>query len=71
MYAYVLLGFILTAPHDHSNTNPTIQAMLEALWAALKPGVSRQGGRVTSEWGEIGFQGKDPATDFRYMDHCL
>lgn len=39
--------------------------MLEALWAALKPGVSRQGGRVTSEWGEIGFQGKDPATDFR------
>jgi hypothetical protein len=41
------------------------QAMLESLWEALKPGVSRQGGRITSEWGEIGFQGKDPASDFR------
>lgn len=37
---------------------------------ALKPGVTRQGGRVTGDWGEIGFQGKDPATDFRY-DVCV
>jgi len=48
------------------STIACMQAMLEALWAALKPGVSRQGGRVTSEWGEVGFQGKDPASDFRY-----
>jgi ELMO/CED-12 family len=32
----------------------------------LKPGVQRAGGRLTKEWGDIGFQGTDPASDFRY-----
>jgi hypothetical protein len=39
--------------------------MLEQLWNSLKPGVRRTGGRHTKEWGEIGFQGQDPMTDFR------
>lgn len=34
------------------------------LWKLLRPGVILQG-RITSQWGEIGFQGDDPATDFR------
>jgi hypothetical protein len=42
-----------------------LQALLEEMWSALKPGVRRQGGRITEEWGEVGFQGRDPATDFR------
>lgn len=41
------------------------ERLLESLWALLKPGVERKKGRLTSEWGEIGFQGRDPATDFR------
>ncbi|KAF1326684.1 Elmo domain-containing protein b, partial [Globisporangium splendens] len=31
--------------------------MLEQLWSNLKPNVRRSGGRITKEWGEIGFQG--------------
>ncbi|OQR81228.1 hypothetical protein ACHHYP_16638 [Achlya hypogyna] len=42
-------------------------AMLEELWNNLKPDVRRSGGRHTKEWGEIGFQGTDPMTDFRSM----
>jgi hypothetical protein len=34
------------------------------LWQYLKPDVRRNGGRITKEWEEIGFQGTDPATDF-------
>lgn len=41
--------------------------LLESLWENLLPGVTREGGRVTEEWGKLGFQGKDPATDFRGM----
>lgn len=33
------------------------QEMLEQLWSNLKPNVRRSGGRITKEWGEIGFQG--------------
>ena len=40
---------------------------LDVLWEALRPGVRRTGGALTDEWGEIGFQGKDPCTDFRGM----
>eukprot|EP01113_Clastostelium_recurvatum_P042658 TRINITY_DN6930_c0_g1_i2.p1 TRINITY_DN6930_c0_g1~~TRINITY_DN6930_c0_g1_i2.p1 ORF type:complete len:166 (+),score=38.86 TRINITY_DN6930_c0_g1_i2:389-886(+) len=41
--------------------------MLAGLWDALRPGVARQGGRISKDWGDIGFQGSDPATDFRGM----
>ena len=36
------------------------------LWALLRPEV-RRAGRQTMQWGELGFQGADPATDFRAM----
>jgi hypothetical protein len=56
-------------------------ALLHALWHALKPGLAlppapsqgegrkggREGGREGSVWSEIGFQGRDPSTDFRGM----
>ena len=41
------------------------EATLERVWEHLRPGVRRAGGAVTEEWGECGFQGKDPGTDFR------
>ena len=37
-------------------------ALLAQLWANLRPGVSRV---ADADWGEIGFQGRDPDTDFR------
>jgi hypothetical protein len=33
----------------------------------MMPGVHREGGLVSSEWSALGFQGKDPASDFRGM----
>ncbi|POM79570.1 Hypothetical protein PHPALM_2720, partial [Phytophthora palmivora] len=40
------------------------EEMLEQLWTNLKPDVRREGGRITKEWGEIGFQGTDPMAGF-------
>jgi hypothetical protein len=51
----------------HYNTdNASHEQMLEDLWALLKPGVKRDS-RLSEQWSDIGFQGKDPATDFRGM----
>lgn len=38
--------------------------LLESLWGYLQPGEVRSG-RVSHDWKVIGFQGNDPATDFR------
>jgi hypothetical protein len=51
----------------YSSANTKHEEMLEQLWANLKPNVRRSGGRITKEWGEIGFQGTDPMSDFRGM----
>ncbi|CAK4107637.1 unnamed protein product [Aphanomyces euteiches] len=51
----------------YDSKNEEHEALLEQLWSNLKPDVRRAGGRYTKEWGEIGFQGKDPMTDFRSM----
>ncbi|OQS04492.1 hypothetical protein THRCLA_03281 [Thraustotheca clavata] len=52
---------------SYDSKNEKHEEMLEELWENLKPGVRRTGGRYTKEWGEIGFQGEDPMTDFRSM----
>eukprot|EP00118_Oscarella_pearsei_P008424 m.43306 g.43306 ORF g.43306 m.43306 type:complete len:154 (+) comp33425_c0_seq11:496-957(+) len=39
---------------------------LNQLWTALMPGEKLES-RHTKQWGEIGFQGNNPATDFRGM----
>lgn len=52
---------------SYDSNNAEHEAKLEQLWSALKPNTKRSGGRITKEWGEIGFQGTDPMTDFRGM----
>eukprot|EP00808_Paulinella_micropora_P000061 g64192.t1 len=51
--------------------NPQHETMVLELWDLLRPGVRLRvlppSRRVSSDWDEIGFQGKDPATDFRGM----
>ncbi|OWZ18005.1 hypothetical protein PHMEG_0007977 [Phytophthora megakarya] len=46
----------------YSSANPEHEEMLEQLWTNLKPGVRREGGRITKD--EIG---TDPMSDFRGM----
>jgi hypothetical protein len=53
---YCLLPFINTLP-DH-------ETKLMKLWRNLLPD-RKLTERKTMEWVDIGFQGKDPATDFR------
>ncbi|MBN3324508.1 ELMD2 protein, partial [Atractosteus spatula] len=48
-----------SAMKEHEN-------MLLKLWSLLMPTV-RLESRVTKQWGDIGFQGDDPKTDFRGM----
>lgn len=38
---------------------------LERLWVELQGNRQRQGGRLSSDWGDIGFQTRDPKSDFR------
>lgn len=47
------------------SSNAAHERPLEDLWSALLPGVTREGGRITREWGRIGFQQRDPTSDFR------
>eukprot|EP00744_Colponema_vietnamica_P014021 GILI01019651.1.p2 GENE.GILI01019651.1~~GILI01019651.1.p2 ORF type:complete len:327 (+),score=104.81 GILI01019651.1:80-982(+) len=58
------VGALKKTPYNKENSEHETQ--LELLWSLLKPEV-RRSGRLTKEWGEIGFQGEDPATDFRGM----
>ncbi|XP_019717650.1 ELMO domain-containing protein 2 [Hippocampus comes] len=46
--------------------NTQHEAMLLELWELLMPSVTLES-RVTKQWGDIGFQGDDPKTDFRGM----
>ncbi|XP_028833441.1 ELMO domain-containing protein 2 [Denticeps clupeoides] len=42
------------------------ESMLLKLWELLMPSVKLES-RITKQWGDIGFQGEDPKTDFRGM----
>ena len=48
----------------YDRENPHHESLLTRLWKALKPGVTLSK-RISDDWEELGFQGKDPATDFR------
>ncbi|KAL0074964.1 ELMO/CED-12 family-domain-containing protein [Phycomyces blakesleeanus] len=50
----------------YSIENPAHEEQLLTLWSALMPNVKLES-RHTRQWIEIGFQGSDPATDFRGM----
>jgi len=45
--------------------NPAHEELLEYLWNQCYPEESQNYERISKKWGKIGFQGKDPATDFR------
>ncbi|KAL3835686.1 hypothetical protein ACJIZ3_010422 [Penstemon smallii] len=45
-------------------SRPEHQQALKALWSATYPGQKLQG-LVSDQWKEMGWQGKDPSTDFR------
>ncbi|KAJ3614590.1 hypothetical protein NHX12_018161 [Muraenolepis orangiensis] len=49
-----------------SSDNMGHEDMLLKLWKLLMPAVKLES-RVTKQWGDIGFQGDDPKTDFRGM----
>lgn len=49
-----------------SSDNPQHETTLLKLWDLLMPTV-RLESRITKQWGDIGFQGDDPKTDFRGM----
>uniref|UniRef100_A0A1I8J2R9 ELMO domain-containing protein n=1 Tax=Macrostomum lignano TaxID=282301 RepID=A0A1I8J2R9_9PLAT len=49
-----------------SNDCAEHKAKLAKLWTALCPGQPLSG-RICKQWGDIGFQGDDPQTDFRGM----
>ncbi|KAF9026797.1 hypothetical protein BGZ52_005685 [Haplosporangium bisporale] len=50
----------------YDSTNQTHERKLLLLWDLLCPN-KKLTGRYTKQWTDIGFQGKDPATDFRGM----
>ncbi|CAA6669789.1 unnamed protein product [Spirodela intermedia] len=49
---------------SYDSTNVEHQEALRSLWYAAFPGVELQG-LVSEQWKEMGWQGKDPSTDFR------
>ncbi|XP_069487299.1 ELMO domain-containing protein 2 isoform X3 [Ambystoma mexicanum] len=51
-------------PYDSGNQKHEEQLM--ELWDLLKP-KEKLKSRITKQWGDIGFQGDDPKTDFRGM----
>lgn len=52
-------------PFDKKNEEHV--QLLNRFWDNMKPNKTRSGGLVTAEWGEVGFQGTDPSSDFRGM----
>ncbi|XP_078602842.1 ELMO domain-containing protein 2-like [Branchiostoma floridae x Branchiostoma japonicum] len=50
----------------YSSDNQEHENMLLQLWDHLMPDTSLES-RITKQWGDIGFQGDDPRTDFRGM----
>jgi ELMO domain-containing protein len=57
---------ILKTMKQEKFDNTLHEKELYKLWNLLKPGVACPS-RLSTEWNQIGFQGKDPATDFRGM----
>lgn len=69
-YTKVPLSVIFTplytkmkTPYDPNNKEHV--ELLESLWKNLKK--EKLEGMISNQWTEIGFQGKDPSTDFRGM----
>ncbi|CDH52820.1 elmo domain-containing protein 2 [Lichtheimia corymbifera JMRC:FSU:9682] len=64
---YQLMHLVNERAHTkYDSTNPLHEQKLLKLWKCLMPDTELEA-RMTRQWGEIGFQGNDPATDFRGM----
>jgi len=48
----------------YTGSNSAHQALLRSVWEALKP-ETQLSGMISTQWSALGFQGKDPGTDFR------
>ena len=59
-----LIEELRSTPYDRSNSEH--EAKLLSLWRGLRPDIALEQ-RKCKQWKEIGFQGEDPATDFRGM----
>lgn len=55
----------------NEQTKEMVHSQLDELWSRLKPDIMRRrdssGSLLSDDWSDIGFQGKDPTTDFRGM----
>jgi len=60
--AMIVVDELANSMYDFSNSDH--EQLLSRLWELLCPG-KRLSGRVSKDWGLLGFQGDDPATDFR------
>ena len=58
------IDWLRKTPYD--SDNPIHENKLRSLWRALVPDQPLES-RVSKQWGDIGFQGDDPSTDFRGM----
>ena len=56
-----------TRTQTFSGDNKEHDNMLEKIWIGVKGENDRLETRITKRWTEIGFQGSNPATDFRGM----
>eukprot|EP00735_Rhodelphis_limneticus_P009774 TRINITY_DN286_c0_g1::TRINITY_DN286_c0_g1_i1::g.1596::m.1596 TRINITY_DN286_c0_g1::TRINITY_DN286_c0_g1_i1::g.1596 ORF type:complete len:345 (+),score=44.70,sp/Q54VR8/ELMOB_DICDI/31.33/1e-30,ELMO_CED12/PF04727.8/5.4e-30 TRINITY_DN286_c0_g1_i1:97-1131(+) len=62
-----LIKCVTSLAAEPYTATPENERILAEIWDLLRPGVTRHGGRYTKDWVDIGFQGEDPATDFRAM----
>ena len=52
-------------------SRPDHQEALRALWSATYPGQELHG-LISEQWKEMGWQGRDPSTDFRlFCPHVI
>ncbi|KAK7930545.1 hypothetical protein WMY93_006940 [Mugilogobius chulae] len=65
-YSQLYVGVEELRKEVFSSDNPDHESMLLKLWDLLMPSVKLES-RITKQWGDIGFQGDDPKTDFRGM----
>ncbi|MDP2436296.1 MAG: ELMO domain-containing protein, partial [archaeon] len=63
-YQQIKFSTLAAAPYDKNNADH--EALLQALWRTTFPDTALDG-RVSQQWKWLGFQGTDPATDFRGM----
>ncbi|KAK2170431.1 hypothetical protein LSH36_3g29019 [Paralvinella palmiformis] len=65
-YKELLRVIEITRKEPYSSDNPKHEILLLQLWGTLCPDDKLES-RISKQWGDIGFQGDDPMTDFRGM----